>query len=101
MRYSGMLQKFAEAHGYLPADSIFESKKRMKKILKKYFKVYSNAYQKKWYMEEWEAKDFALAIREAVNDGYSYFEPYLSGKKPVLLKDYLSLRFLKRLIRRG
>ena len=101
MRYSGMLQKFAEAHGYLPADPIFESSKRMKKILCMYFKAYSNAYQKKWYMEEWEAKDFALAIREAVNDGFSYYEPYLSGRRPFLFRDYLSLRLLKRLLRRG
>lgn len=95
-----MLQKFAEAKGYLPADPGFENKKRMKKILCMYFKAYKDAYQKKWYMEEWEAKDFALTIREAVNDGYTYFEPYLSGKKPFLITDYFNLRFIKRLIRK-
>ena len=100
MCYSGMLQKFAEAKGYLPADPGFENKKRMKKILCMYFKAYKDAYQKKWYMEEWEAKDFALTIREAVNDGYTYFEPYLSGKKPFLITDYFNLRFIKRLIRK-
>lgn len=100
MCYSGMLQKFAEAHGYFQADPEFESKKRMKKILRMYLKTYSNTYQKKWYLERWEAKDFALAIWEAVNDGYSYYEPYLSGRQPIFGKDCLSLRFLKRFIRR-
>lgn len=90
MRYSGMLQKFAESFGYLPADAGYESKKRMKKILQGYFKAYSTAYQKKWYMERWEAKQFALAIWEAVNEGYSYFEPYLSGREPFLVRDYIN-----------
>lgn len=98
MRYSGMLQKFAERNDYLPPEAFYESKKRMKKILQMYIKAYVDAYQKKWYMEEWEAKDFALTIREAVNDGYVYYEPYLSGIKPLFFRDYLDLRLLKRVV---
>ncbi len=100
MRYSGMLQKYADENGYLPPEGNYESKKRMKKILQMYFKEYEKVYHKKWYMEEWEAKDFALTIREAVNDGYAYFEPFLSGRKPFLVRDYFSLNFFRSLLRR-
>ena len=96
MRYSGMLQKFAEENGFLPADPEFESKKRMKKILQNYLKTYQNVYRKKWYMEDWEAKQFALTIWEAVNEGYDYYEPYLSGREPLSLREYLNSRFVKR-----
>lgn len=98
MRYSGMLQKFAETNGYLPADPEFESKQRMKKILQNYLQTYQDVYQKKWYMERWEAKQFALTIWEAVNDGYSYYEPYLSGRKPLFACDYLKPRLLNRVV---
>lgn len=100
MRYSGMLKKYADENGYLPPEGNYESKKRMKKILQMYFKEYEKVYHKKWYMEEWEAKDFALTIREAVNDGYAYFEPYLSGRKPLFARDYFSLHFIRSVFRR-
>ena len=96
MRYSGMLQKFAETYEYLPADPEFESKERMKKILQRYMETYRNAYQKKWYMERWEAKQFALTIWEAVNEGYAYYEPYLSGREPLSFRDRLDSGLLKR-----
>ena len=98
MCYSGKLQKFAESYGYLPADGKYENKKRMKKILRGYFKAYSKAYMKKWYMERWEAKQFSLTIWEAVNEGYLYFEPYLSGREPLFIREYLSPHYLRRAI---
>ena len=98
MCYSGMLQKFSEKNGYLSADPEYESKKRMKRILKSYMKAYADAYQKKWYMERWEAKQFALTTWEAVNEGYDYYEPYLSGREPLFLHDCLNSHFLKRVM---
>ena len=100
MRYNGMLQKYAEKNRYLPPKGNYESKNRMKKILQMYFKEYEKVYHKKWYMEEWEAKDFALTIREAVNDGFTCYEPYLSGRKPLFARDYFSLHFIRSLFRR-
>lgn len=96
MCYSGMLQKFAETNGYMPADPRYESPKRMKQILRRYLTEYQNAYQKKWYMEEWEAKQFALTIWEAVNEGYAYFEPYLSGRESLSVWNFLNAHLLKR-----
>ena len=59
-------------------------------------KTRPNSYQKKWYMEEREAKQFALTIWEAVNEGYAYFEPYLSGRESLSVWNFLNAHLLKR-----
>ena len=62
--------------------------------------TYQNVYQKKWYMEKWEAKQFALTIWEAVNEGYAYYVPYLSGREPLSFRDRLDSGLLNRVINR-
>ncbi len=104
MRYSGWLQKFAEDNGYLAADPSFEDPKRMKKILSKYMKAYEKEYQYQWFLMDWE-QQFIASIREGYEEGFEYFKPYLTRKKPFCIRQYFEFhywkQFAKRILRRA
>lgn len=99
MRYSGLLRKFAEDHGYQPADPSFEDEKRMRQIFRKYMKAYRGEYQYQWYLANWE-QQFIAAIREGYEEGLDYFRPYLTREKPFAFYQYFLPHYWKRFARR-
>ena len=99
MYYSGMLRKFAEERGYLPADPSFEDKNRMKKIFSKYMKAYREEYQYQWFLADWE-EQFISSIREGYLEGFEYFKEYLTRQKPYKVSHYFELHYWKNFVRK-
>ena len=96
---SKMLQKFTQDYQYVPVDTAYTEKKRMKKIFFKYMKSYRQEYQYQWYMADWE-QPFIAAIREGYEEGFEYYKDLIMTEKAFLPHHYFEIRFWKRKGRR-
>ena len=95
--YHGYLEEFALKYGLKPVEAFYENPARMKKILKKYMKIYRKEYGYKWYINDWELQ-FIDSIKQACDEGYQYFEVYLSREKPFLFQHYFMFHYWKQFI---
>ena len=97
--YNRQFERFTRDRGYLPPDDYYYSEKYYKRNLKKYLNEYKKAYGMQWGFEKWQLM-YAEAYYEAYEDTCTYLGAYLSGEKPIFLRDYLTLRNIKRIIKR-
>ena len=101
MFYDGQLKQYAIDNGMLPPDNRYLNKKYIDTCFKRYIKKYVKEYGYQWYMMEWYIKYNHIGyIYEAYQDGYSYFENYLSGNKPMFFYQYFKLNYIKKMIKR-
>ena len=97
--YNKQFDQFTKDKGYLPPDDYFQSEKYLKRNLKQYLNEYKKSYGMQWGFEKWQLM-YAEAYYEAYEDTCTYLGPYLSGQKPLFLRDYFSLHFIKSAIKK-
>lgn len=87
--YTSKLQSFAADRRFrLP-----ERKFNAAKMLRRFFRVYYRHYKRRWILHEWQISQVSL-FKEAYDDSLTEFEPWLSGKKPIFLLDFLRPRYI-------
>ena len=99
MYFTDELQRYAEDNNYLAPGKEFLSNKYKKGILKKYLRAYTKAYGYSHYLDKWHYNQI-IYISEAEKKADDNFFEYLHRIKPLFWFDYLSLHFIKQIIKK-
>ena len=95
--YEGLLKKYAEDNGMIAPDEKFYNGKYIKKCFQCYISRYLKDYGYHWYMMDWYCK-YADYVYEEYSYGATYFDVYLSRKKPVFFHQFFQWHYIKQLM---
>jgi len=97
--YTRQFAKFTSDYKFEDPDRFYTSNNYHKKCLRNFIKTHKAFFGYDWGMEEWAtiyAKEICEAHKETVED----LNEYITRRKPFLLKHYLQLHYIKRIIKR-
>ncbi len=97
--YNRQFELFTKDRGYLPPEEYYRSEKYIKQNLKKFLVEYKNSYGMQWGFDRWQLM-YVDAYYEAYEDTCTYIGKYLSGEEPLFLKDYFSVHYIKKIIKK-
>ena len=93
------LERFADDYNYLKPDKKYKTEKYKRALFRKYISRYKKEHGMCIYMPQWNIKCSSV-IFEAYYEAESFFYEYLKGQKYYKFSQYLSVDFLKRLIKK-
>lgn len=97
--YNHILQRFQEDKKMNPPDPEFTTRQYRDACFKGYMRSYQDNYRYRWHMDS-SGPELHLALYEAYQDNYQYFEEYLNGSRPFLPEHYFQIHYLKQWIKR-
>lgn len=95
MGYTPELRCYATDNGMvcaLPAPS-------PRKTLRRYFRLFYRHYKRSWVLPEWLEVELPL-LREAYRASEPVFGPWLDGRHPLFMSDFLHPRYLAKTLRK-
>ena len=97
--YTKQFSAFTKSRGYSPPDERFLTEKAIKKNLLSYMKEYKRSYGFEWGFEKWQLM-YAKAYYEAYEESLDCLRDYLDCSKPLFLKDYFTVSYIKKSIKK-
>jgi hypothetical protein len=87
LAYTDLFDAYTRQCGYLPPDEKYRTPKYFKHLLVGYMKAYEKRFHYQWFFHPWtlSAIDY---LYEGYQAGYSYYQAYLTGQRPFLLRHY-------------
>lgn len=93
------LEKFADDNDYIKPDDCYKTEKYKKALFRDYLKRYKTEHGLCLYMPQWNIK-CSSAIFEAYYEAEEFFYDYLKGIRFYKFSQYLSVVYLKRIIKK-